>query len=174
MEPIPGTVRQDNWFVLLDPGWEPDTPLGRVPVHVIVGGWMLDDEGKVGPFQPNPRYVPPDDTTPTDPIDAILRLVVNGENRGHEIIPTLRDTIVQIGCDQDDEPVIAQAPDDMPCVLVVTAEVHKLQLSIPHWWPVVGSRLADIVPDGADILVNPGSSHQFRLVAGTLRDTPQS
>ncbi len=169
MEPMPGAIRQDNWFVLLDPHWHADTAEDNPPPEVMVGGWMLDDHGALGPFHPNPRYVPLTDSTPSDPLDALVQLIAQGEDRGEEIVPTLQNSIVQIACDDNDQPVVGPAPDGVPCVLVLTAEIHKQRLSVPHWWPIVGKRLPEIVPPGADILVNPGCDRQFRLTSSALR-----
>ncbi|WP_406280621.1 hypothetical protein OH799_14775 [Nocardia sp. NBC_00881] len=55
--------------------------------------------------------------------------------------------------------MIASAPDGVPCVQVATADVHRP--TVDRWWPVVGSRLPEIVPAGADILIDPGGSAQF-------------
>lgn len=170
-EPMPGAVRQGNWFVLLDPGWTAGTPDSVPPPEVIVGGWMLDADGAVGPFEPNPNYVPRNQSTPTDPLDALLRLAARGEDVGDQIVPTIRDTVVQIGCDENDDPVIVLSPDGVPCVQIVTAEVHRSRLTTDRSWPVVGSKLSEIVPEGTDILINPGGRAQFRLVGAALRGT---
>ncbi|MGW5388244.1 hypothetical protein [Nocardia sp. NPDC003963] len=35
--------------------------------------------GEAGRFEPDPTHVPADDSTPTDPIDAVLRLIPRDE-----------------------------------------------------------------------------------------------
>jgi hypothetical protein len=171
MEPMRGAIRQDNWFVLVDPNWQPDTAEDSPPSELMVGGWMVEANGTLGPFHPNPRYVPLTDSTPSDPIDAILQLITQGEDRAGEIVPALWNQVVQIACDDNDRPVIGSAPDGVSCALVVTAEIHKQRMSVPRWWPVIGRKLPEIMPPEADILVNPNGDRQFRLTTSALRCT---
>lgn len=168
-EPVPGAVRQDNWFVLLDPQWQASSSGELPPAEVIAGGWLLDEAGETGPFQPNPDYVPLDASTPTDPTDAVLRLIAEGEQLGERLVATLRESVVQIACDRDNEPVVGSAPDGVRCVFVATAVLHQQGVSADRWWPVVGGKLPDIVPASTDILLNPGGPAQFRLVTDALR-----
>lgn len=168
-DPSVGVIRQDNWLMLIDPGWQESAPDAVPPEKMIVGGWMLDEDGDPGPFQPNPNYLPVDDSSPTDPTDAVLRRSARGDDVGDEIIPTLCDAVVEIGCDEYNEPLVGSAPDGVPCVAVVTAAVHKRRVEADRWWPVLGSALPGLVPPGADILLNPGSPAQFRLLTQALR-----
>lgn len=170
-DPTSGAIQRDNWLVLVDPARHEATPEAELPPEVIVGGWMLDESGKPGPFQPNPHYEPADDSSPTDPTDAVLRRAARGDDVGGEIVPTLRDAVVEIGCDERDEPLVGPAPDGVLCVAVVTAAVHKRRVEADRWWPVLGSALADIVPADVDILLNPGGPAQFRLLTRVLRQT---
>ncbi len=170
VEPDRHVVRQDNWFVLLDPKWQPSSPDMKPPPEAIVGGWMLDEHDKPGPFQPNPDYVPGDETTPTDPTDAVLRLIMRGENVGDQLIPTVRDAVVEIAVDEEDQPLISPSPDGVMSVLVATAPVQRTGLPLERWWPVVGARLPELVPDGVDILLNPDGLAPFRLSTDALRD----
>lgn len=163
-------IRQDDWFVLLDPAWQPGSPDESPPPEMIVGGWQLDADGKAGPFQPNPSFVPRDATTPTDPVDALLRLAARGEEVADQLLPTVRDAVVEIAVDEQDRPLVGPAPDGVPVVLVVTAPVHRSELGPERWWPVHGVRLPEIVPEGADILLNAASPAPFRLSTEALRD----
>jgi hypothetical protein len=170
VEPTPaGAVRQDNWFVLLDPSWHPANPGQQAPPEAVAGGWMLDEHGKPGPFQPNPGYVPGDESTPTDPTDAVLRLIVRGEDVADRLVPTVRDAVLEIAVDDQDQPMVNAAPDGKPSVLVTTAPMHKQRLDVQRWWPVVGTKLPEIVPAGVDVLLNPGGPASFRLATEALR-----
>ncbi|WP_051133066.1 type VII secretion system-associated protein [Nocardia paucivorans] len=164
-----GVIRRDNWLMLVDPRWQESASAAVPPEEMIVGGWLLGEDGEPGPFQPNPNYLPADDSAPTDPTDAVLRRSVRGDDVGDEIVPTLRDAVVEIGCDEYNEPLVGSAPDGVPCVAVVTAAVHKRRVDADRWWPVPGSALPDLVPPGVDILINPGSPAQFRLLTRALR-----
>jgi hypothetical protein len=84
-------VRQGDWLVLVDPGWQETAREVMPPPEVILGGWMIGEDGVPRPFEPNPNYVPTDEALPTDPIDAVLRRSANGDKvGGEEIIAALR------------------------------------------------------------------------------------
>ncbi|MGA6205987.1 type VII secretion system-associated protein [Nocardia testacea] len=155
--------------MLVDPGWDGAGQTASPPVDVIVGGWELRGDGSTGPFRPNPRYRPSASTVPTDPIDAVLRLLAAGQQRGPDLVDAIRDSIVEIGCDEHGRPLLGTAPDNTPCVVVATAELQKARVDVDRWIPVHGSALTDIIPVGADILLNPAGIAPFRLRTDTLR-----
>lgn len=167
-EPTPAVARQGDWFVLLDPNRLPDDRQDPAP-EAILGGWMIDGDGNTGPFEPNPTYLPADEVSPTDPTDAVLRLIAAGDDVGDQLVPTFRDAVVELGCDEQGHLVIAAAPDDVPCVLAVTAAVHKRRLDVIGWLRIIGRDLPGIIPAGTDIWINPGSPAQFRLLAAALQ-----
>lgn len=163
-------IRQGDWLVLVDPGWQETAPEVMPPSEMILGGWMVGQDGVPGPFEPNPNYIPADDSLPTDPIDAVLRRAVEGDDiTGDDIIAALRDAVVEIGCDEQGEPLVGPAPDGVLCIAVATAAIHKHRVDADRWWPVLGTMLPDIVPADIDILINPGHPAQFRLLTSSLR-----
>lgn len=169
-DPTPEMVQQDNWFVLLDPDWQPGTSTESPPADAIVGGWRMLEDDTIGPFEPNPVYTPRSESTPTDPVDALLRLIASGRlDLGDDLIARIRDSVIEIGCDAADQMLVGVAPDGAPCIPVVTAAVHKQSVDIEHWVPVLGAMLPEVVPPGIDILLNPGGSAQFRLITSALR-----
>jgi hypothetical protein len=170
MEPQPVTIRRDDWLLLLDRGWKRASPWSEPPTEAVIGGWMMDEGGKAGPFQPNPAYLPGDEATPTDPTDALLRSIAAGNPVGEELPALIRDSVVEIVCDEQDEPIVDTAPDGVRCVLVATAEAQKVDVEPNRWWPVLGSELPSVVPSGIDILLNPGGPAPFRLAAEVLRN----
>ncbi|MET8800069.1 type VII secretion system-associated protein [Nocardia sp. NPDC004568] len=121
-----------------------------------------------GPFRPNPRYRPSGPEVPTDPLDAVLRRVAAGEPLGADLIRMLRDSVVEIGCDGSGRPMLGAAPDGTPCVVVVTAELQKTDVEVDLWSPVHGQALADAVPSGAEVLLNPTGSAPVRLPVESL------
>lgn len=166
-----------RWLVLTAPGWEPAEAAEQPPPDAIVGGWQIDGDGRSGPFEPNPAYLPADESVPSDPLDAILRQAADDPqqtaNRWQlivDFITTLRNSVVHIGCDDTGRPVIGTTEGE-PCVLIATAAVHRQGIDADRWRPVVGADLADIVPAGADILVNPDSGAPCRLTVDALRRT---
>ncbi|WP_245562792.1 type VII secretion system-associated protein [Nocardia araoensis] len=174
MQPQPVTIRSGDWFLLLDPWWKPAAEWSEPPTEAVIGGWMMDEDGKTGPFQPNPEYLPIDDEAPTDPTDALLHSIGEGEPVGDVLLDLLRNSVVEIVCDDQDQPLVDTAPDGLPCVLVATAEVQKVDVGSGHWWPVLGSELPDVIPVGTDILLNPGGRAPLRLSAETLRNADRN
>ncbi|MGW1743270.1 type VII secretion system-associated protein [Nocardia sp. NPDC001965] len=166
-------VRQGDWLVLLDPAWTSQAHPGDPPPEALVGGWRLEKGGQTGPFEPNPSYLPLSARSPSDPIDALLRLVDMGEDRTDRIVPTLLRTVVEIAYDERNRPRIALAPDDIRCVVVVTAEIQKQRLGAGNWVRMLGSQLYQALPPGTDLLFNPGSDHSFRLTADAVRPADQ-
>jgi hypothetical protein len=173
-QPTSKVIRQGEWLVLTTPRWEPSTPSQKQPPpEAIVGGWMVDENGSVGPFQPNPDYLPADAATPTDPLDAILRLIAGGEQQlVDEFVSMLCHSIVEIGCDEHNQPGVTIMPDDILCVVIATSPTQKLGVEVDRWWPVVGSDLPEIVPGGVGILLNPNGCAPLCLVSDAL--TPPS
>ncbi|MET8800703.1 type VII secretion system-associated protein [Nocardia sp. NPDC004568] len=171
-DPTPNADLRERWLFLLDPIWQQSAaPDSEPPPEAIVGGWYFDSHGERGPFEPNPQYIPAEDSVPTDPVDAVVRLAIDGDDIGAQIAPTLRDAMVEVACDERDQPVVGPAPDGTPCLAVVTAAVHKRRIVADRWHRVVGSALPDLTPVGVDLLLNPGSPTQFRLFTEALRTT---
>lgn len=164
-------VRWDNWFVLLDPAWQPASPDQQPPPEKIVGGWMLDEAGNAGPFEPNPNFVPQDESTPTDPVDALLRLVQRGEDVGDQLLATIKDAVVEIAVDDEDEALVGPGADGKMVVLVVTAPVQRAEIGVEQWRRIHGVRLPEVVPEDVDILLNPDGSAPFRLSTDALRES---
>ncbi|WP_063038906.1 type VII secretion system-associated protein [Nocardia grenadensis] len=173
VEPPSEAVRNDNWFVLIDPGWGGQDSAGAPPVEAVVGGWELRADGSAGPFRPNPRYCPSGPEVPTDPLDAVLRRVAVGGRLGADLIRMLRDSVVEIGCDRSGRPLLGAAPDGIPCVVVVTAELQKNDVDVDLWFPVHGQALADVVPSGAEVLMNPTGAAPIRLSVENLGIAPE-
>jgi hypothetical protein len=163
-DPVPGIILQGNWFMMVDPAWDVSTQ-SAVPTEMMVGGWARRDDGTTGPFRPNPGYRPSAETVPTDPIDALLRQITadTSGQLGDELLAMVRDSIIAIGCDELDQPLIGTGPDGKRCVVAATAEVQKTGIDVDRWRSVHGAKLSSIVPTGTGILLNPAGSAPFRL-----------
>jgi hypothetical protein len=163
---------RDDWAMLLDPAWQPRFPDEQPPVQAMAGGWPLDADGNPGKFEPNPGFVPATPTSPTDPIDAVLRLVADGQAPVDEVIPTVRDAMLEVAVSDDGYPLIGPAPDGAPCVAVATAPLHRQRVpSVEHWGTVTAEQLLKLLPSDTDILLNPGAPGSMRLLASALRDS---
>lgn len=160
-----GSDRED-WVVQVDPRWQPSETSQVPPSSMILGGWMLDGD-IAGPFQPNPEYLPAGDS-PCDPVDAVLRLATGGDDVGAEIVSAVRNSVVDVGCDEHDQPLIGTSPDGIACIVVATAVVYKQGVDVERWNPILGSLLLQIVPPDVDIMLNPEGPAPFRLRAEAL------
>ncbi|WP_159851254.1 type VII secretion system-associated protein [Nocardia sp. CY41] len=158
-----GGGEQESWVVQVDRRWNPSNPSETPPSSMILGGWMLDGD-TAGPFQPNPNYIPSGDDVPCDPVDAVLRLAADdADDVGADIISAIRNSVVEIGCDEDDQPLIGFAPDGVACIVVATAAVYKRGVEVKRWNAAPGSVLPQIVPTNVDIMLNPAGPAPFRL-----------
>lgn len=164
----PAIEHRRDWFVMLSPGWQSTTPATAPRADFMVGGWPIEQDGSLGPFHPNPRFAPNPDT-PTDPVDAVLRLIAAGRvGDAGELIERVRHAVVEIACDAGGSVLVGPAPDEAPVVVVITAAVHRRRVPQVRWVPVVGADLPSFVPPGVDILLNPGGIGQFRLFTRAL------
>jgi hypothetical protein len=160
-----------DWAVLLDPGWQPASAGETPPIEALVGGWPLDKDGNPGRFQPNPEYIPADESSPTDPADAVMHLIVEGKADVVALVDTLRESIVEVAVDEEGYPLVGPAPDDVPCVAVITSEPHRERVGAEHWVKVTIEELLEGLPPGTDVLLNPAGPASTRLIAQVLRDS---
>jgi hypothetical protein len=168
----PAEEALENWAILPDPYWEPKGDDDMPPPEAMVGGWLLDENGNAGPFQPNPDYMPRDDTSPTDPADAVMRLIVEGQATIDDLIPVVQDAIVELAVTEDGYPLVGPAPDKSPCVAVATAAVHRKRVGGDNWAELTFPELVDVLPADTDILLNPGAPAATLLIASTLAEPP--
>jgi hypothetical protein len=160
----------ENWAMMLDPGWQPRHPDEQPPVEAMVGGWRLDENGNPGPFEPNPKYVPSSADSPTDPADAVLRLVADGKESVDSVLPVIKDALLEIAAEEG-QPLVGPAPDGAPCVAVVTAPAHRQRVDAAEWYQLTAEQLLGALPADVDILINPGAHGSMRLLASALRDS---
>ncbi|MGW5382739.1 type VII secretion system-associated protein [Nocardia sp. NPDC003963] len=170
--PPEAVAHDNNWFVLIDPGWDGTVLSGPPPVGAVVGGWELRADGRPGPFRPNPHYRPSGPDVPTDPLDAVLRRIAAGEPLGTDLLRMLRESVVEIGCDESGHPLPGRAPDKTACVVVATAELQKDRIDVDRWLPIQGRDLPAAIPPGMDVLFNPAGAAPLRLHAAALSSAP--
>ncbi|MFE7161749.1 type VII secretion system-associated protein [Streptomyces sp. NPDC057636] len=169
--PLSDAIRQGQWYVLPEQGLALRGPSGNrdLPTYLTVGGWPLDEDGRCGPFEPNPHYVPDSAAKPTDPMHALLRLLVKGQGSVDRLLALLRHTVLEVGCDEQGQPLLVTAPNGTPCLPVVTAALHTRRLPPARWERVLGRALPEVAPAGVDILLNPGDRAQILLFTEGLR-----
>ncbi|ONI76979.1 hypothetical protein ALI144C_33200 [Actinosynnema sp. ALI-1.44] len=161
----------DNWLLLMDPSWTPSAEGEAPPLDAVVGLWPVEDGGKLGKFRANPEYVPADAGSPSDPLDAVLRLVLHGRAEVEHIQLVLRDSLFDVAMNGDGRPLITKSPDDVPCVVVATGEPHRQRISSPEWRRIDLDELVVLLADGVDVLFNPAGPASVRLTGDFIRET---
>ncbi|QKV74005.1 type VII secretion system-associated protein [Amycolatopsis sp. Hca4] len=161
----------ENWFLLMDPAWSPATEDAAPPVEAVVGLWPVAEDGRLGKFRANPEYMPADEHSPSDPLDAVLRLVLQGRAEASHIQLVVRETLVDVAMNGDGRPLVTRSPDDVPCIVVATGEPHRRRVASPGWRRVDLGELTGLLAEGVDVLFNPGGPAAVRLTGDFLRET---
>jgi hypothetical protein len=162
---------EEQWVFLIDPAWQAVGEEDEPPAEAVVGGWFVEADGTSGYFQPNPDYEPSSPDLPSDPVDAVLQLVVRGEADGDELLEATKEIIFGVAVDEEGVAVVAPAPDDVPSVLATTAPRHRERVDAPGWVEVTVEELADALPgEGVDVLLNPGAPASMRIIADVLKE----
>ena len=158
-----------DWLLLTDTEWAPE--FGEdPPSERVLGGWATWADGSWGRFRANPAYEPATPDSPTDPVDAVLRMLVRDGRGADELMSVLEDTALEIALDADGVALVAEAPDGKPSVLVATATLHRDLVQADGWRATDMHEIADALPDsGVDVLLNPNSPASMRLDADVFR-----
>jgi hypothetical protein len=164
-------------LILVDPAFEPSAEMPDPPPESIVGGWEVAHEGARGRFRPNPVHVPSSPDVPSDPVDAVLRLLASGESDGEDLLAALGEVDLGIAVDGEGQVVVVPAPDGVPCVLATTAPRHRAAAAHPpvaNWHEVPLAEVAAALPDeGVDVLLNPRGPAPMRITAAAVREAAQ-
>lgn len=159
-----------DWMMLTDPAWVPPEEGAEPPREVLLGGWPMWIDGSWGRFQANPAYQPLTPESPSDPVDAVLRIMVREDYGAEALLSVLADTALEIALDEDGVAVLDRSPDGVPSVLVVTAPVHRDRVDAADWRGTNAAEIAGALPEsGVDLLLNPNSPASMRLSADALR-----
>ncbi|HEX7305447.1 type VII secretion system-associated protein [Lentzea sp.] len=97
-------------------------------IDAVLGLWPVEDGGEFGKFRANPGYVPEGGRSPSDLLDAVLRLVLQGRAEAEHIQLVLRDSYCDIAMNGGGNPLVTKSPDDVLCVVVATGEVHRQRI----------------------------------------------
>ncbi|MEU8256625.1 type VII secretion system-associated protein [Micromonospora inaquosa] len=163
---------QRNWMLLLDSDDDLDEESPEVPpVETIVGGWLVEDDGTAGRFEANPLYQPRNADSPTSPVDAAAKLVATDRADVSLVLRALRDSLVAVALDEAGEVTVASAPDGVACVVVASSGLDQARVDAPQWRQVDLTELVRLIPEGLDVLVNPGGPRSMRLLADALRES---
>ncbi|MCG3752719.1 type VII secretion system-associated protein [Amycolatopsis sp. Poz14] len=166
-------MSEDQWVLLVDPAWTADgSEAPTPPPEAVVGGWLAREDGSVSRFEPNPSYEPSAEDSPTDPLDAVLRLTARGEADFDQLAAVFRESAFAVAVDTDESPLVAPSPDNIPCLLVTTAPAHRRRVRAAGWRPAGPVDLLRLLNDydGVDLLLNPGAPGCLRLLADSVRE----
>ncbi|WP_433119400.1 type VII secretion system-associated protein [Micromonospora sp. CA-246542] len=174
-ERVDDAENERNWMLLLDEEWtdsdgEAADATAMPPAEAIVGGWLVERDGTIARFTANPLYQPKSPAAPTSPVDATAALVASGRAGVEAVLLALRDSFVEVAVDGEGGVIVAPAPDGVPCVLVASGAVDQARVDAADWRQVDVGGLLTLVPDGVDVLLNPGGPRAMRLFADALRD----
>jgi len=162
---------EESVILLLDPEWRAEDDLDLPPFEAVVGLWPLGADGAAGPFRSNPEYRPVNENSPSDPVDALLRLALRGDAEVEHLRIVLRDCLMDQAMNGDGRPLIGRSADDVPCAIVATSTPHRDRIASPDWRRAGLAEIVAALPDGTDLLVNPGGPAAVRLTGDFLRAT---
>ncbi|GAA3558731.1 hypothetical protein GCM10022222_47820 [Amycolatopsis ultiminotia] len=170
-------MADDQWVLLVDPAWRPGSAddgaeVPSPPPQAVVGGWLAREDGSVSRFEANPSYEPSGEESPTDPLDAVLRLTARGEADFDQLAAVFRESAFSVAVDTDQMPLVSTSPDNIPCLLVTSAPAHRRRVRAAGWRPASSSDLLHLLDqhDGVDLLLNPGAPGCLRLLADSVRE----
>ena len=156
---------RDDWLMLTDPHWRPTMVNEAPPFESVLGMWPVGEGGAIGPFRANTGYVPSDPNSPTDPLDALFRVVATGKGDLDRLRSTLRDTLVDVAIGEDRQPIRRRSPDEVECLVVVTSAPHAARVDAADWLRIDAAGLVALLRAGVDALFNPDSPASVRLTA---------
>lgn len=165
------TERLENFFLLLDPEWRAGPADEVPPISAVLGVWPVADDGSVGRFTPNPGFEQRHPGAVADPLDAVLRGAATGSATAEQIQLVLRDALFDIAFNGDDRPLIVRAPDGVPCAVIATSAPQRERAPAPAYRRTDLDDVVTLLPDGVDVLFNPGGPVPFRLTGDFLRET---
>ncbi|WP_190823622.1 type VII secretion system-associated protein [Saccharopolyspora pogona] len=156
--------------MLMDPQRVPEAADEVPSIESVVNVWPSQRNGRGGRFLANPDYVPAENDSPSDVVDANLRfLMQKGPEAAKYIRAIFRDARFEVVMNGDGHPQVVRSPDGAAYVLVATAESHKRRVSSPVWWRVGVAELIELTGDENQVLFNPGSAASVRVAGDVVR-----
>ncbi|GIE81817.1 hypothetical protein Aph02nite_77670 [Actinoplanes philippinensis] len=172
MESLTDGLPAGEAVLLVDPEWESDEEGAEPPIEAVVGVWPVGPDGTTGRFRSNPEYFPHFEESPSDPVDAMLRLALDGDTEMARLRTVLCDSTFALAMNGDGNPLVDRSPDDVLCVIVATSAPHRARVAAPDWRLTdLDQLLAVTAAEGYDALVNPGGPAPARLTVDFLRET---
>ncbi|MEU7761342.1 MULTISPECIES: type VII secretion system-associated protein [Micromonospora] len=120
----------------------------------------------------NPRGGPPPPggtmTDSAEPLDVLLRRMMRGDATIEQVQSALRGARLDLAMNGDGRPLVVRSFDDVPCVTVATTDEERARTFAPEWRRVEVVELAELLPDGIDVLVDPNGPEPARLAAALV------
>ncbi|WP_433493515.1 type VII secretion system-associated protein [Micromonospora sp. CA-248089] len=107
-------------------------------------------------------------TPDAEPLDALLRGMMRGDATVEQVQSALRGSPLDLAMNGDGRPLVVRSFDDVRCVVVATSADERDRTFAPEWRRVEAAELAELLPDGIDVLVDPGGPEPVRLAAAIV------
>jgi hypothetical protein len=164
-------------LLLVDPGFTASPEVPDPPPESIIGAWPMAPDGSTGRFRPNPVHVPSSPDVPSDPVDAVMRLLARGEGDVEELLTVLGEIDLDVALSPEGVALVVPAPDRDPFILATTAPRHHAAVAeavgplVADWRTVSLAEVAAGLPEqGVDLLLNPHGPASVRLAAAAVRE----
>ena len=173
--PVTDAVRRQaaqqpgGWVYAVDPMFDDGR---QVPGHAVIGAWKVDDRGQVGQeFTPNPNYRPSPlgagFREPRSQLEADLQLAATGYRAMGEVLGELLDATLHTYARPDGAIFVADDGGDR-LLQVFTDEDAVKATGWPDVQALTGLQAVEQLPEGVDLLVNPGVPPTLRLPRAEL------
>ncbi|MEU8367310.1 type VII secretion system-associated protein [Micromonospora tulbaghiae] len=107
-------------------------------------------------------------THSAEPLDVLLRRMMRGDATVEQVQAALRASPLDLAMNGDGRPLVVRSFDDEPCVVVAASADERARTFAPQWRRVGAVELAELLPDGIDVLVDPGGPEPVRLAAAVV------
>ncbi|MET7468185.1 type VII secretion system-associated protein [Micromonospora sp. NPDC005222] len=107
-------------------------------------------------------------TDSAEPLGSLLRRMMRGDAPIEQVQSALRGSRLDLAMNGDGRPLVVTSFDDVRCVAVATSAEERARTFAPQWRPVETAELAELLPDGIDVLVDPGGPEPVRLAAALV------
>ncbi|MBF5033131.1 MULTISPECIES: hypothetical protein [unclassified Micromonospora] len=107
-------------------------------------------------------------TDSAEPLGVLLRRMMRGDATIEQVQSALRVARLDLAMNGDGRPLVVRSFDDEPCVAVATTAEERARTFAPEWRRVEAVELAELLPDGIDVLVDPDGTEPVRLAAALV------
>ncbi|CAM3527855.1 type VII secretion system-associated protein [Occultella aeris] len=162
-----------SWVYAVDPEFDVG---GSVPPQGIVGAWRADENGELSEgFTPNPRYVPSPLArgwaAPVSKLERVLQLALAGHVPGEQMDREFASADVVILSRPEGGIFLAPAADGGRLAYAFTDAGKATASGYTEHSVIRGMELAEALPEGVRIALNPGSEVSVIIDPADIRST---